>query len=98
MIGIPCIAFYIQYQMGMAQGILCFKETMPLSSETGQLGVFLSGLASVCDHFALSPEYRLRWLFLSPIRQFQSLVLNFFKEYKVYFCNVGFNNFDYGQH
>ena len=68
--GLPCIAvpFYILGEVGMAQGIVRFKDSRPLPPETGPLGVFL--LASVCRHFVQNPSYELKWLFLSPIRSF----------------------------
>ena len=49
--GLPCTAvpFYILGQVGMAKGIVRFKDSRPLPPETGPLGVFL--LASICRHF-----------------------------------------------
>ena len=73
--GEPCIAvpFYIQGEVGMAQGILRFKNTRPLPRAAGPVGVFL--LAAVCDHFMRNPSYRLKWFFVSPISKFRGLSL-----------------------
>ena len=92
--GLPCIAvpFYILGQVGMAKGIVRFKDSRPLPPETGPLGVFL--LASVCRHFVQNPSYELKWLFLSPISKFRSMVLKFCRDYQVHFCDVGFRDFD----
>ena len=91
--GEPCIAvpFYIQGEVGMAQGIVRFKYTCPLPRATGPIGVFL--LAAVCDHFMRDPSYRLKWFFVSPISKFRGMVLDFFKEHRVHFCDLGTSYF-----
>jgi len=91
--GKPCIAvpFYIQGKVGMAQGILRFRNTCTLPRATGPIGVFL--LAAVCDHFMRDPSYRLKWLFVSPIAKFRYMVLKFFADYSVHFCNLGTKDF-----
>lgn len=83
----PCIAvpIYINGQVAMAQGIVRFP--LVRTPNAGPLGCLL--LAAVARHFALSREFQLRWLFLSPINHFRNSVLEFLTTYRIHFSDQG---------